>query len=143
MSLGPAAQVGGRRTANLAALEALPEDDHALRWRVLLNLGQTYTLDGWLAAATMLMEASLAVADDPVASHLSRSYLAWVDLSTGRTRRARSAFRSTYERAEGWAHLPVMSETLIGLRCALGEQGHLGEAMALLDEGEPGRVGWA
>lgn len=122
----------------LDALALLPETERGLRWRILVGLGNAYALEGWLAAAHVVLTASLAQADDePVLAYLSRSYRAWADLSMGRLWRAQRAFDHlrTSAEAAGWADLPLMGDALVGLGAALAERGQLREGLALLDRG--------
>jgi LuxR family transcriptional regulator, maltose regulon positive regulatory protein len=130
--------LGLAATLLLDALALLPEAEHALRWRLLVSLGNAYALEGWLAAAHMVLTASLVQAgDDPVLAYLSQSYRAWVDLSMGRVQRAHAVFCRLYADAEaaGWAELPLMGDALMGMGATLAERGQLKEGLAQLERG--------
>jgi LuxR family maltose regulon positive regulatory protein len=122
----------------LDALALLPDSEHALRWRLLVSLGNAYALEGWFEAAHLALTVSLASTDgDPVLAHLSQSYRAWVDLSMGRIRRAHLAFRQLYTdaKAAGWGELPITGDALLGLGAALAERGQLREGLAHMERG--------
>jgi LuxR family maltose regulon positive regulatory protein len=125
-------------TLLLEALALLPTTEHGLRWRLLVSLGNAYALEGWLVAAHLVLSASLdAAGNDPVLSHLSQSYRAWVALSMGWVEPAQRTFADLCARGEaaGWGDLPLMGEALLGLGATRAEQGQLREGLALLERG--------
>jgi LuxR family maltose regulon positive regulatory protein len=125
-------------TLLLEALALLPATEDGLRWRFLVSLGNAYALEGWLVAAHLVLSASLdAAGNDPVLSHLSQSYRAWVALSMGWVEPAQRTFADLCARGEaaGWGDLPLMGEALLGLGATRAEQGQLREGLALLERG--------
>jgi LuxR family maltose regulon positive regulatory protein len=128
----------GAASLLLDALALLPDTEQALRWRLLVSLGNAYALEGWLEAAHLVLTASISQAgDDPVLAYLSQSYRAWVDLSMGRVRQAHLTFRQLYAQAEaaGWSELPITGDALLGMGAAQAERGQLTEGLDQIERG--------
>ncbi|HEU4328139.1 MAG TPA: LuxR C-terminal-related transcriptional regulator [Roseiflexaceae bacterium] len=121
----------------LDALAALPDGQPALHWRVAVNLGQVYALDGRPEAARLLLETSQRLAGDTFARFLSHAQLAWFDMGAGRLRRSAEGFRRALASAsaEGWGEMPLVSDVQIGLGSVLVEQARPEEALPLLERG--------